>query len=59
VLGHKVRGVAGVYNRAKHEAAKRGALEAWGAHVMALIEGRAPGKVLPMRGNARTPAEVR
>ncbi len=50
VLGHKVKGVAGVYNKAKYEAAKRIALEAWGAHVTALVEGAKPGKVLPMRG---------
>jgi integrase len=49
VLGHTIKGVAGVYNRAKYQAAKRAALEAWGAHVMALVEGRAPGKVLPLR----------
>jgi integrase len=35
-LGHTVGGVAAVYNRAKHEAAKKAALEAWGAHVMNL-----------------------
>ena len=34
VLGHTVKGVAGVYNRAKYETAKRAALEAWGEHVM-------------------------
>jgi integrase len=50
VLGHTVQGVAGVYNRAKYEAAKRAALEAWGAHVMAVAEGRKAAKVLPMRG---------
>jgi integrase len=38
VLGHTVKGVAGVYNRAKYEAAKRAALKAWGAHVMALVQ---------------------
>jgi integrase len=38
VLGHTVKGVAGVYNRAKYEVAKRAALEAWGAHVMSLVE---------------------
>jgi integrase len=38
VLGHTIKGVAGVYNRAKYEAAKRAALEAWGAHVMALVQ---------------------
>jgi len=37
VLGHTVKGVAGVYNRAKYEAAKRAALEAWGAHILALV----------------------
>jgi hypothetical protein len=50
VLEEWCRGVAGVYNRAKHEAAKRYALEVWGAHVMALVEGQKPGKVLLMRG---------
>jgi integrase len=38
VLGHTIKGVAGVYNRAKYEAAKRAALEAWGSHVMALVQ---------------------
>jgi integrase len=38
VLGHTIKGVAGVYNRAKYEAAKRAALETWGAHVMALVQ---------------------
>jgi integrase len=37
ILGHTVKGVAGTYNKAKHEAAKRAALEAWGAHVMGLV----------------------
>ena len=50
ILGHKIPGVAGVYNHAKHIAAKRAAVEAWGAHVLALVEGRAPGVVVPMRG---------
>ena len=48
IIGHKVKGVAGVYNRAKHDAAKLSALEAWGAHVVGLVEGREPAKVLPM-----------
>jgi integrase len=52
VLGHTVKGVAGVYNRAKYEAGKKSALEAWGAHVIALIEGRDPAKVLPMTRRA-------
>lgn len=37
VLGHTIKGVAGVYNRAKYEAAKRAALEAWAAHIMGLV----------------------
>ena len=52
MLGHTIKGVAGVYNRAKYEAAKRAALEAWGAHVIALVDGQKPGKVLPMQGKA-------
>ncbi len=50
VLGHKVAGVAGVYNRAKYEEAKRTALEAWGAHVVSLVEGKNAGKVIAMQG---------
>jgi len=38
VLGHTVKGVAQVYNRAKHETAKRAALEAWGAHVVSVVQ---------------------
>jgi integrase len=37
VLGHTVKGVAAVYNKAKHEAAKRKALEAWGQHIAKLV----------------------
>jgi integrase len=37
ILGHTVKGVAGVYNRAKYESAKKAALDLWGAHVSALI----------------------
>ena len=53
VLGHvsgSRAGVVGVYQRHSFDAEKTAALEAWGAHVMALIEGKKPGKVLPMRG---------
>ena len=49
ILGHTVKGVAGVYNRAKYEGQKKTALDVWGAKVMALVEGREPAKVLPMR----------
>jgi integrase len=53
VLGHvsgSRAGVVGVYQRHSFDAEKRLALEAWGAHVIDLIEGREPGKVLPLRG---------
>jgi integrase len=39
ISGHKA-GVAGVYNRATYAAEKRQALDLWGAHVAALVEGR-------------------
>jgi integrase len=47
VSGHKA-GVAGVYNHAAYLVEKRQALEMWGAHVAALIEGRTS-KVIPLR----------
>lgn len=53
VLGHvsgSRAGVVGVYQRHSFDDEKRVALEAWGAHVTALVEGREPGKVLPIRG---------
>jgi integrase len=53
VLGHTSgsrAGVVGIYQRHDYANEKRAALEAWGAHVMALVEGRKPGVVLPMRG---------
>jgi hypothetical protein len=53
VLGHTSgsrAGIVGVYQRHSFDAEKAAALEAWGAHVMALVEGRAPGVVLPLRG---------
>ena len=49
VLGHKVPGVAGVYNRAKYEAAKRTALQAWAGHIEALL-GKRASNVLALRG---------
>ena len=55
VLGHvggSRAGVVGIYQRHTYDAEKRTALEAWGAHVITLVEGREPGKVLPLRGNA-------
>lgn len=53
ILGHvsgSRAGVVGIYQRHTYDAEKRAALEAWGAHVMAIVEGKKAGKVLPMRG---------
>jgi len=48
VSGHK-SGIAGVYNRATHEAEKANALSRWDAAVAAIIEGR-DSNVTPLRG---------
>jgi integrase len=53
ILGHTSGsrgGIVGIYQRHDYANEKRTALEAWGAHVMALVEGQKPGKVLPIRG---------
>jgi len=53
ILGHvgcSRAGFVGIYQRHNYDAEKRAALEAGGAHVMSLLEGREPGNVLPMRG---------
>jgi integrase len=50
-LGHTAGsrgGIVGIYQRYDYDSEKKQALAAWGGHVMALIEGREPGKVLPM-----------
>jgi len=55
ILGHvsgSRAGIVGVYQKHDYAPEKRAALEAWGAHVMELVEGREPSKVLPMRGKA-------
>jgi integrase len=39
ISGHK-GGIAGVYNRATYASEVRAALETWGNHVMAIVEGR-------------------
>ena len=52
VLGHTAGsrgGIVKVYQTHSYANEKRAALEAWGAYVMALVEGRQPGQVLPMR----------
>lgn len=53
VLGHTSgtrSGVVGTYQRHSFDKEKAAALEAWGAHVMAVVEGKRPGKVVAMRG---------
>jgi integrase len=55
VLGHtggSRAGIVGVYQRHAFTDEARAALEAWEAHVVGLVEGRAPAKVLPMRRGA-------
>jgi integrase len=52
ILGHTAGSRAGiikVYQRHAYGPEKAAALEAWGAHVIGLVEGRKAGKVLPMR----------
>jgi integrase len=52
ILGHTAgsrAGVIGIYQRHDYANEKRAALEAWGAHVLALVEGREPGKVIPIK----------
>jgi integrase len=52
VLGHvsgSRAGVVGVYQRHSFDKEKIAALEAWGAHVMALSKGKKSGKVIVMR----------
>ena len=44
-------GVVGIYQRHDWADEKRAALNAWGAHVMALVDGRAPeANVVPLAG---------
>jgi integrase len=52
VLGHSGgsrSGIVGVYQRHDYASEKAAALEAWGAHVMALVEGSERGKVTAFR----------
>jgi integrase len=48
VSGHK-SGIAGIYNRATHEAEKANALSRWADHVAAIVEDR-DSNVTPLRG---------
>ena len=53
VLGHTSgsrAGIVGIYQRHDYANEKRAALEAWGAHVVDLVEDREPGKVVPFGG---------
>lgn len=53
VSGHRA-GVAGTYNHAKYRSEKRAALDAWGAHVEALVSGRKrAGNVVKLRRRGR------
>jgi integrase len=54
VLNHRSgtrRGVAGVYNRHDYRDEKRAALEAWGRHVLSLVDGQ-PDNVVRLEGRA-------
>ena len=43
-------GIVGIYQRHDWADEKRAALDAWGAHVMALVDGRAPqANVVPLQ----------
>jgi integrase len=46
--GHKA-GVAGIYNRSSYERETKAALDLWGEHVLAIVEGR-KSKVVSIRG---------
>jgi integrase len=49
-VGHK-RGVAGTYNLASYERAKRSALAKWAAYITAVVTGKSTeAKVVPLRG---------
>jgi integrase len=54
-LGHTSgsrSGIVGVYQKYDYANEKRAALEAWGARVMALVEGRNTGVVVPIKQSA-------
>ena len=55
VLGHvggSRSGVVGTYQRHSFQPEARAALEAWGAHVIGLIEGRPQSRVVPLTRSA-------
>ena len=56
-LGHTAGsrgGIVGIYQRHDYANEKRAALEAWGAHVVDLVEDRKSGKVVPIRGKGKS-----
>jgi integrase len=54
VLGHHIKGVAGVYNHADYADEQRAALERWDAHIARLVAGKPAKKkvVVPFRRRA-------
>ena len=53
ILGHTSgsrSGVVGTYQRHSFDKEKAAALETWGAHVLAVVDGKKLGKVIAMRG---------
>jgi integrase len=50
LLGHKLPGVAGFYNRAQNDEPKRVALERWADKIQEIVEGPKGGNVIPIRG---------
>jgi hypothetical protein len=47
--GHRA-GIAGTYNRSRYDREVTASLVRWSEHLLALVEGRAGGNVVPMRG---------
>jgi integrase len=52
ILNHVESGVTAVYDRHSYDAEKREALDFWGRHVEAIVNGRRRPKVLPFRARA-------
>ena len=50
VLGHRMPGVAGIYDRHDYVPEMRAALQRWADHVERIVSGEALGNVVEMRG---------
>ena len=50
VLGHRMPGVAGIYDRHDYVPEMRAALQRWADHVERIVRGEALGNVVEMRG---------